>query len=214
VRHLDDQYLLGENLLVAPAAVDSSNQLFRDIYFPGDTLWYSWWRPDVRTAIMGPTAVNMSTPIEFAPVYIRGGAVLPTVIPSPLRGNHLELVVALSPAETGSASGSLFLDDGVSTDPAAPNVVVQFVAGDRQLTSTPTSTGTVPQSLAYPSTVDQIVILGVEVGITAVVLEVLDAHGGIASSWVIPKTDDDAAVVNTSNVNVSVKSMINLQWTI
>jgi hypothetical protein len=62
--------------------------------------------------------------------------------------------------------------------------------------------------------VDRIGILGVEVGITTVVLEVLDAHGGIASSWVIPKTDDDAAVVNTSNVNVSVKSMINLQWTI
>jgi alpha-glucosidase (family GH31 glycosyl hydrolase) len=100
-RHIDDEFMLGPDLLVAPANVDGKTNFSRFVYFPGPTgtIWYNWWSPMVTTAVAGPARINVSTPVDFAPIFVRGGAVLPTATQSP--GGGITLIVALSQAESG-----------------------------------------------------------------------------------------------------------------
>jgi len=71
LRDLDDQYLLGPDLLVAP--VTEVGMTARQVYLPaGD--WYDWHSGDVFT---GNKFILAATPMDHIPVYARGGAVIP-----------------------------------------------------------------------------------------------------------------------------------------
>jgi alpha-glucosidase (family GH31 glycosyl hydrolase) len=65
-----DQYMFGEDLLVAPV-IDEHNS--RTILFPSG-LWTDLW--DGKT-VSGPVSLKRSVPLERIPVYLRQGAVLP-----------------------------------------------------------------------------------------------------------------------------------------
>jgi alpha-glucosidase (family GH31 glycosyl hydrolase) len=60
--------------------------------------------------------VNLTAPIQKINVHVRGGYIIPMQIPGPSliigRGNPFQLLVALS--SSGTASGSLYWDDGDS----------------------------------------------------------------------------------------------------
>ena len=71
VRDLDDQYLLGGDLLVAP--VSGSGVTARQLYLPPG-LWYDWYTDQ---AIAGGRYVIAQTPMDRIPLYSRGGAVIP-----------------------------------------------------------------------------------------------------------------------------------------
>lgn len=180
-RAINDQYLLGDALMMAPAGMSAdgnstkADSLSRFVYFPGPpgagppAVWYQYWDQGWGATHAAPARVNVSTPVGFAPLYIRGGGVIPMLMSSAHpRSTHgeetvgggggsvgssvgkggqgaggasagaaaaaavvggLELVVALSHKESGTASGSIFLDDGVSIDTlcvpyaASPNAV-------------------------------------------------------------------------------------------
>jgi alpha-D-xyloside xylohydrolase len=67
---IDDQYLLGESLLVAPV-VDERDH--RRVWFPaGD--WVDFWTGEVVT---GPVHRTVSAPLDVLPLWVRAGAVLP-----------------------------------------------------------------------------------------------------------------------------------------
>jgi len=68
---IDDEFLLGDNLLVAPVTQEKSSA--REIILPKGT-WYSYW-DDVR--FDGPARVEIETPLERIGLFVRAGTVLP-----------------------------------------------------------------------------------------------------------------------------------------
>ena len=70
---INDQYMLGPALLVAP--VTTQNATGRSVYFPcegaaGSTRWASYWDASLIEPC-GPTAREVSAPIDTIPVYVR-----------------------------------------------------------------------------------------------------------------------------------------------
>jgi alpha-D-xyloside xylohydrolase len=75
--HIDDQYYLGDDFLVAPVMNDEGA---RDVYLPaGD--WVDFWTGE---QLRGPRWLhNVSMPLERLPIYVRYGARVP-VYPHPV----------------------------------------------------------------------------------------------------------------------------------
>lgn len=80
---LDHQYLLGSALMVAP--VLEQGQHTRRVLFPPG-VWYSFWEEQYYK---GPAQVEIPLSLETIPLFIRGGAVLPTS-----QGSQLTLHIA------------------------------------------------------------------------------------------------------------------------
>jgi alpha-glucosidase len=112
VRNIDDQYLFGPDLLVAP--VIESGQTARQVYLPaGD--WYEW---HTDAPVGGARFVLVDTPMERIPLFARGGAVIPMwpEAPPSTAGYHpsvIELHLFVPVAE-GSYSSFLQEDDGLT----------------------------------------------------------------------------------------------------
>ena len=68
--HVDDEYLLGPDLLVAPMFMPRGR---RDIYLPAGG-WYDYWT-DQR--FDGPRWISYEAELETLPLFVRAGAVLP-----------------------------------------------------------------------------------------------------------------------------------------
>ncbi|MCU0493214.1 MAG: DUF4968 domain-containing protein [Chloroflexaceae bacterium] len=67
---IDDQYLFGRSLLVAPI-LDERNS--RCIYLPEGT-WIDFWQKQV---VPGGTWLTVDAPLEVLPLFVRAGAILP-----------------------------------------------------------------------------------------------------------------------------------------
>lgn len=68
--NVDDQYLLGESLLVAPV-LDARDH--RRVWFPcGD--WVDFWTGEI---VHGPQHRSVHAPLDVLPLFVRAGAVLP-----------------------------------------------------------------------------------------------------------------------------------------
>lgn len=112
VRELDDQYLFGRDLLVAP--VVRPGETARQVYLPeGD--WYDWHTGERPT---GPRHVIAPTPMDRIPVYARGGAVIPMwpSAPPSTDGYHpasIELHLFV-PTADGTYTSQLHEDDGLT----------------------------------------------------------------------------------------------------
>jgi alpha-glucosidase len=113
VAEIDDEYLLGRDLLVAPVLAPGTTS--RQVYLP-EGLWYDWHTDEV---IAGPTFHVVPTPMHRIPLFARGGAVValwPDVPPS-TAGHHpgaLELHLFV-PGDDGTTHRSFVQeDDGVS----------------------------------------------------------------------------------------------------
>jgi alpha-glucosidase len=107
------QFFYGPSVIVSPVLDENSTAV--DMYLP-DERFYDFL---THALVEGNGATIRLTDISYTeiPVHIKGGAVLPLRVESAyttadLRKKDFELVVA--PARDGSASGSLYLDDGVS----------------------------------------------------------------------------------------------------
>lgn len=83
IETIDDQYLLGPDLLIAP--VFQPGQRCRTLYLPKG----SWW-PLERTSgsLSGPGYREVDAPLEHLPIFIRAGAVIPRykTVPQHLKG--------------------------------------------------------------------------------------------------------------------------------
>ncbi|KAF2812950.1 uncharacterized protein BDZ99DRAFT_568229 [Mytilinidion resinicola] len=129
----DRQFLLGPSLMVVPVLEQGAASV--NGVFPGvpTTVWYDWYGQTAVSAKAGEN-VTIEAPLGHIPVYIRGGAVLPTQAPgyttTESRKNPWGLVVALD--AQGSAEGSLYLDDGESITPES-TLDVEFRAAKGSL---------------------------------------------------------------------------------
>jgi len=96
---IQDQFLLGNDLLVAPVTEPGVEQ--RMVSLPPG-LWYSFWDDQ---SYAGPGEVPIEVFLEQIPVFVRAGAILPTQ-----EGEDLTLHLYL-PAQ-GNHTSSLYSDDG------------------------------------------------------------------------------------------------------
>lgn len=73
VRDINDQYMFGPALMVAPVTAYRARE--REVYFPAGGAWY-----DLRTGATyaGGSRVTVPAPVGTIPVFARAGAILPT----------------------------------------------------------------------------------------------------------------------------------------
>lgn len=110
---LELQFFFGPGLVVAPVTQQGSTSV--NVYLPSGVFydWYTHARIDGGATNHAITGVDITS----IPLFIRGGAILPLRVKSAnttteLRKQNFELLIALD--ASGSASGELYLDDGVS----------------------------------------------------------------------------------------------------
>lgn len=109
---LDDQFLAGPDLLVAP--ITRPGQDKRRLYLPRGQ-WYDFWS---GKAVRGGQVIVASAPLETVPLYVRGGAIVPMGPPKntvdAMPNGALQLTVY--PDAQGKAQVELYEDDGKSED--------------------------------------------------------------------------------------------------
>jgi alpha-D-xyloside xylohydrolase len=104
---MDDQFMFGEWLLVAPI-LDPSNQ--RKVYLPAGA-WYDYWTGEV---LHGPRWMSVSAPLDVLPLYVRSGAILPMAQDMDYIGQKpwSPLTLDIYPAPGASNASSFTLADG------------------------------------------------------------------------------------------------------
>ncbi|MFC4555245.1 TIM-barrel domain-containing protein [Georgenia faecalis] len=112
VRDIDDQYLFGPDLLVAP--VVAAGTTARQVYLPEGT-WYDWHTGE---RLAGPRFVTAATPMDRIPLFARGGAVVPMWSEAPpttagYRPDVVELHLFV-PGADGTRTSFLQEDDGLT----------------------------------------------------------------------------------------------------
>ncbi|MAS34212.1 MAG: hypothetical protein CL610_09400 [Anaerolineaceae bacterium] len=73
LRSIDDCYLLGDALLVAP--IVEKGALKRDVYLPDTGDWYDYW---TNERLAGGRKIEVTAPLERLPLFVRAGSVIPT----------------------------------------------------------------------------------------------------------------------------------------
>lgn len=71
---VDDEYLVGRDLLVAPVVTESVTK--RRVYFPAGDKWVDWW---TGKTYEGGKDADVDAPLERLPLYARAGAVIPVI---------------------------------------------------------------------------------------------------------------------------------------
>jgi alpha-glucosidase len=108
--NLDDQFMVGEDLLVAP--IVKPNVTRRLVYLP-EGVWYDYWTNRKHT---GGTMISVEAPLDVVPMFVRGGAMIPVVPPQNYVGERRndQVTFDIYPDEKGVAAGQLYEDDGLS----------------------------------------------------------------------------------------------------
>jgi alpha-glucosidase len=104
---VDDQFLLGGDLLVAP--VLREGQRSREVYFPKGDAWVDWW--DGRRH-EGGTSAMIPAPLDRLPLFIRAGASVPVSALVQHTGEMKDVPLTLVLAVGGKGSSQVFQDAG------------------------------------------------------------------------------------------------------
>ncbi|MCJ1309619.1 hypothetical protein MMC25_003279 [Agyrium rufum] len=117
----DRQFFLGPAILVTPVlnqGATSVDGVFPGVGMAGGACYYDWYTQEQMSVSPGQN-LTIDAPLGHIPVYIRGGNVIPmqdvAMTTRDARNTPWSLLVALS--MEGTASGSLYLDDGESLTP-------------------------------------------------------------------------------------------------
>jgi len=104
--------MIGPSLLVSPVLQEKAVSV--NAYFPS-AVWYDWYTGLAITNVV-PGNATLNAPINYIPIHIRGGSIIPTQAPAltttKSRENPLTLIVA--PDASNTAYGILYMDDGES----------------------------------------------------------------------------------------------------
>lgn len=130
---LEYQFFYGDSILVSPVTGDNATSV--SIYLPQD-VFYDF---DTLSAVGGAGSFITLSDIPFTkiPLYIKGGAILPlraqsAMTTTALRKKDFEFIVA--PDIQGEASGTLYIDDGESINPASyTDVNLRFKEGKLEI---------------------------------------------------------------------------------
>ncbi len=124
-RTCDDQWLLGEDLLVAPVLTGVRRRI---VLPPGQ------WRPlGGGTPVAGGQTIEIDTPLDLLPVYVRDGAVLPLAEPHDHVGPETVFRLHVEVHGDGRHGCELIEDDGVTMGGPANRVVLRWLGGEVRL---------------------------------------------------------------------------------
>eukprot|EP00026_Physarum_polycephalum_P002427 Phypoly_transcript_02433.p1 GENE.Phypoly_transcript_02433~~Phypoly_transcript_02433.p1 ORF type:complete len:897 (+),score=153.68 Phypoly_transcript_02433:115-2805(+) len=128
---IDEQFLIGEHLLVSPVLKENATSVAA--YFP-EGQWYDYYSGQAQVG--AAAVVTLAAPLEFIPIHVRGGAIIPTqgaaLTTTVSRTKPYGLLVGLDAA--GNAHGDFYVDDGESLDPIANFSYVSFQVSSGALT--------------------------------------------------------------------------------
>ena len=123
-----DQFMWGEDILVAPVVQQSDNDArSRNVMLPPG-VWFNFWTLDtINSTDLIP--VQIPAPIDESPVFVRAGAILPL---GPIKQFTAEkaadpLEVRIYPGADGKFS--LYEDDGESAESTCLCITLLIVAG-------------------------------------------------------------------------------------
>jgi alpha-glucosidase len=125
---IEFQFFYGSSILVSPVHDQGATSV--DIYLPKD-IFYDFY---TYTPVQGNGKTTLTgISITEIPVHIRGGSVVPLRVESAmtttdLRKKDFELVIA--PGVDGSASGSLFVDDGDSINSKSTSLSFRYARNE------------------------------------------------------------------------------------
>ena len=107
---LDDQFMIGSDLLVAP--ILKRDLTSRMVYLPQGT-WIDYW---TGKRITGGSMTRVEAPIETVPMFVRAGAIIPMGPEMNYVGEKPAdpMTFMIYPDENGQAATALYEDDGVS----------------------------------------------------------------------------------------------------
>lgn len=112
---MEDEFLLGKDLLVKPVTTQGQNSI--DIYLPGKGEY--WYDLHDFKIYRGESTIYVSTPLEKIPVFQRGGSIIATKqrirrCSALMHKDPYTLTMALNPS--AEAEGDLYVDDGHTFD--------------------------------------------------------------------------------------------------
>lgn len=109
-RSLGDQYLWGQDLLIAPVYLKDQHN--RQVYLPeGD--WYDWWSHDI---IKGGRTISYPIDLMTMPIFVRAGAIIPVEAVRQYTAQKISepTKILIFPGINGHYS--LYEDDGISLE--------------------------------------------------------------------------------------------------
>ncbi|KAL2316104.1 Alpha-glucosidase Agl1 [Schizosaccharomyces pombe] len=112
---VDKQFMIGTALLISPALEPNTTYIQGIIPGDNDTIWYDWYNHSVINHDYDEN-ITMSAPLGYVNIAVRGGNIIPLQQPGyttyESRNNPYSLLIAMD--NNGFASGSLYIDDGIS----------------------------------------------------------------------------------------------------
>lgn len=123
VNAISTQFLFGPSVMVAPVTIENSTTTH--VYMPDDVL-YDFWTGRKVSDTTGVWKTLTDIPYTSIPLYYKGGSVVPQRASSASTTTELRtinFVLVVAPGVDGSASGSLYLDDGVSIEQKATSFI-------------------------------------------------------------------------------------------
>jgi alpha-glucosidase len=108
--NLDDEFMIGNDLLVAPVLKPDVTR--RLVYLPRG-VWYDYW---TNRKYEGGTMISADAPLETVPMFVRGGSIIPMGPQMKYVGEKPfdPITFSIYPDDKGSASTTLYEDDGLS----------------------------------------------------------------------------------------------------
>ncbi|KAF2092442.1 alpha/beta-glucosidase agdC [Rhizodiscina lignyota] len=128
------QYFYGDSVLVSPVTEENATSV--DIYLPDDIFYDFWTHEPVRGH--GATVHLADVPLTTIPLHYKGGSIIPLRAESAnttteLRKKNFQIIIA--PGLDGSASGSLYLDEGDAiAQPKTSEINFNYVNGRFSMT--------------------------------------------------------------------------------
>lgn len=108
---VDDQFLLGPSLLVAPVIKPGARQ--RAVYLPAGNEWCDYWTKQKHT---GGQYVTAHAPLDTLPVFVRAGSIIPMTAPIEYIDQKPISEIVLDVYSGNKTTGYLYEDDGQSFD--------------------------------------------------------------------------------------------------
>ena len=109
VWHIDDQYLFGDALLVAPVLAPMAEATRRTLYLPAG-VWIDYWSKEVLHS-RGEWIVR-EIDLQTMPIYVKAGSIIPYGEEKQSTGNEIGSIALLEVYR--GAAGALQYDDGVT----------------------------------------------------------------------------------------------------
>jgi alpha-D-xyloside xylohydrolase len=111
---IDNQYMMGDSLLVAPAFAGEPE---RSVYLPAGE-WFDFWSGERRT---GNQRIRIKPPLEQIPIFVRAGTILPLADASLHTGAPASWKLSARVYGEAPAPATVFEDDG-AWNPSLPEV--------------------------------------------------------------------------------------------